>query len=300
MDFRRKTKDIPVIGEDHCGRRSWCNAVEMGEYPFESDPCYHDGEEILRLYHVTKQKANMCTGCNDKNEICIQCKASKDTRMFINLHYSASKMQHLSFHICDALIFVFDVSNEKSFLQLKLHWIPLANNTVTTPVPSILIGCKADLESKVSAQDIHQLATAYELTYIEVSVTKGQNFMHPINYLYDRLLNPKKEKIIKTKHKVPLLPNLNALRRRSPTSSRKGSQSSRLYKQALKSPPGKNDGSKSARESPRNRSGSSPRAYKKSTSRGEIKRPRSGTQVQPLRRRAGSMIILRRKGSQQL
>ncbi|GAB1605444.1 ras-related protein Rab-27A-like isoform X2 [Argonauta hians] len=87
-------------------------------------------------------------------------------------------------------LLVFDLTNEKSFLNLR-HWLSQLRTHAYCENPDIvLIGNKADLEDqrKISAEDIYQITDGYNLTYFETSAYTGQGVTKAVECLLDKVM----------------------------------------------------------------------------------------------------------------
>jgi small GTP-binding protein len=79
------------------------------------------------------------------------------------------------FRSTHGFIFLYDVSNRASFLNLN-SWIELAFNTNKSSVVNFLIGNKTDLENReVSQEEGKELAARWKFNFLETSAKKNEN-----------------------------------------------------------------------------------------------------------------------------
>jgi small GTP-binding protein len=91
----------------------------------------------------------------------------------------------LYYRNCCGVLLVFDITDEKSFINIK-NWINEFNKHCENPnVSKILIGNKCDLisEKKVSYEEIDKLCLIYNLNYIETSAKENINVELSFNQL---------------------------------------------------------------------------------------------------------------------
>jgi Ras-related protein Rab-1A len=91
----------------------------------------------------------------------------------------------LYYRNCCGVLLVFDITDEKSFINVK-NWINEFNKHCENPnVSKILIGNKCDLisEKKVSYEEIDKLCLIYNLNYIETSAKENINVELSFNQL---------------------------------------------------------------------------------------------------------------------
>ena len=109
----------------------------------------------------------------------------------------------LYYRNCYGVLLVFDITDEKSFINIK-NWINEFDKHCNIPnVSKILIGNKCDLltEKKVSDEEIDKLCLKYNLNYIETSAKDNTNVELSFNELgkqikknYKNIDNYKKNK----------------------------------------------------------------------------------------------------------
>lgn len=95
----------------------------------------------------------------------------------------------------NGILLLFDLTSPSSFMNLK-GWIHDLENTINVNnVAIILVGTKADLEKKVSSDEVDKFISKYSfLEYVEISAKTGMN----IELVFDKILremvdNAKKE-----------------------------------------------------------------------------------------------------------
>ena len=75
----------------------------------------------------------------------------------------------------DGIIFVFDVTNESTFKNLKNHWLREIDKIEN--LPYIIIGNKIDLKNirSINAEEMNQLGQKKNIRCIEASAKSGEN-----------------------------------------------------------------------------------------------------------------------------
>lgn len=92
----------------------------------------------------------------------------------------------LSYKETNGIIYVFDLTNIKSFQAIFDYWIKQEDLQNQCNNCRLLVGTKSDLENKnVSQQMINDYVKKYSMLYIEVSAKTGKN----IPYIFDHLVN---------------------------------------------------------------------------------------------------------------
>jgi len=96
----------------------------------------------------------------------------------------------LYYRNCYGVLLVFDITDEKSFINIK-NWINEFDKHCNIPnVSKILIGNKCDLltEKKVSDEEIDKLCLKYNLNYIETSAKDNTNVELSFNELGKKII----------------------------------------------------------------------------------------------------------------
>ena len=77
----------------------------------------------------------------------------------------------------EGAILIFDVTNKKSFLNLKSLWLPAFSHVMGTSFQFMLVGNKCDLveEREVDYTTAKEYADSLNILYIEVSAKDGTN-----------------------------------------------------------------------------------------------------------------------------
>ena len=92
----------------------------------------------------------------------------------------------------NCVFFVFDITNRKSFDEIKNNLYPQVkdlNNNENNNLFDILIGSKLDLkyERNISIEEGEKFAEENNMKYFEVSPKTGENMEKLCNYVYDKL-----------------------------------------------------------------------------------------------------------------
>ncbi|KAJ8682466.1 hypothetical protein QAD02_018258 [Eretmocerus hayati] len=85
---------------------------------------------------------------------------------------------------------IFDLTNEQSFLNVR-NWLDQLRTYAYCEEPDIILcGNKSDLEDRrtISENKARELATNYNLVYLETSAATGQNIERAVNILLDRVM----------------------------------------------------------------------------------------------------------------
>ena len=95
----------------------------------------------------------------------------------------------------DAIIFMYDVTNESSLNSMEKKWINVVSEVVKYDCPKFLIGTKIDLEKErsVNEEEGKKLADNYKMDYFEVSSKSGEKVNETMESIIKKLLNPNKK-----------------------------------------------------------------------------------------------------------
>ena len=93
----------------------------------------------------------------------------------------------------DAIIFMYDVTNESSLNSMEKKWINVVSEVVKYDCPKFLIGTKIDLERSVNEEEGKKLADKYKMDYFEVSSKSGEEVNETMESIFKKLLNPNKK-----------------------------------------------------------------------------------------------------------
>ena len=95
----------------------------------------------------------------------------------------------------DAIIFMYDVTNESSLNSMEKKWINVVSEVVKYDCPKFLIGTKIDLEKErsVNEEEGKKLADKYKMDYFEVSSKSGEEVNETMESIIKKLLNPNKK-----------------------------------------------------------------------------------------------------------
>ncbi len=93
------------------------------------------------------------------------------------------------FRHCDGIIILFDVTNQKSFDNIK-KWITEIDKYNYTDTVKILVGNKCDLKQKrvVNIDDVRKFIDEMDMTYIETSAKKGKGINNVFETLVTKLI----------------------------------------------------------------------------------------------------------------
>jgi len=80
------------------------------------------------------------------------------------------------FHGVHGVCIVFDVTDRSTFSKIR-SWIRMANDSLESDIPRVVLGNKIDLEGKraVSFEEASEFCDRYGLEYVEVSAQSGEN-----------------------------------------------------------------------------------------------------------------------------
>ena len=123
------------------------------------------------------------TTCVDGTKACIRCVDTPGLQSDGHFYYDK-----LSFECMDAVAFVFDLTNAKSFKNIK-HRLKKLNMSKSVKGHRFLVGNKLDLATNgkqqrvVTQRDVDKQARKYNMEYFEVSALKKIN----MSALFDRI-----------------------------------------------------------------------------------------------------------------
>lgn len=84
-------------------------------------------------------------------------------------------------------VLVFDITNPTSFERLDF-WIKEVKQACGD-IPIVFVGNKADLRTGVTANQIQEFASGYDLQYVETSAKTGMNTVKPFILLAPQILD---------------------------------------------------------------------------------------------------------------
>ena len=124
-----------------------------------------------------------------------------DKKIHIKIWDTAGQERYRSltqgfFRKAEGIIIVYDITNEKSFNNLKFWIESIENNTnsQSSKIPSIIVGNKIDiLERKVDKVSAENFAKDKNYKYFEVSAKSGINIDESIKYLIKNVLEEQNE-----------------------------------------------------------------------------------------------------------
>ena len=124
-----------------------------------------------------------------------------DKKIHIKIWDTAGQERYRSltqgfFRKAEGIIIVYDITNEKSFSNLKFWIESIENNTnsQSSKIPAIIVGNKIDiLERKVDKTSAESFAKKKQYKYFEVSAKTGINIDESIKFLIKNVLEEKKE-----------------------------------------------------------------------------------------------------------
>ena len=124
-----------------------------------------------------------------------------DKKIHIKIWDTAGQERYRSltqgfFRKAEGIIIVYDITNEKSFNNLKFWIESIENNTnsQSSKIPSIIVGNKIDiLERKVDKASAENFAKDKNYKYFEVSAKSGINIDESIKYLIKNVLEEQNE-----------------------------------------------------------------------------------------------------------
>ena len=93
----------------------------------------------------------------------------------------------------DAIIFMYDVTNESSLNSMEKKWINVVSEVVKYDCPKFLIGTKIDLKRSVNEEEGKKLSDKYKMDYFEVSSKSGEEVNETMESIIKKLLNPNKK-----------------------------------------------------------------------------------------------------------
>ena len=100
--------------------------------------------------------------------------------LYFDTRGNYNRTRNLTKHFADkgdGAILIFDVTNKKSFLNLKNVWLPAFSHVMGTSFQFMLVGNKCDLveEREVDYTTAKEYADSLNILYIEVSAKDGTN-----------------------------------------------------------------------------------------------------------------------------
>jgi len=110
-------------------------------------------------------------------------------------------INELYYQKADAILLVYDISNRKSFEQIKNYYCPKIEELCKKNIPIILLGNKADKENKrvVTLEEGAALAVEHKFKFKETSCLKNENVADAFEALIEmwNIEYQKKRRLIK-------------------------------------------------------------------------------------------------------
>ena len=160
-DFDEEIKSI-LIGDPYVGKSSFCNKLVGYTYPLSYETTI-GVDYFKKILDIDNKNIKLLIWDTTGHE-----KYRSITRSFY---------RNVNF-----VILVFDLNNEKSFLNLK-NWINNVNLYCKTNINKVLVGNKSDLKNNVNKKDIEIFCNDNKLNYYECSV-KNDNIEDLIITIY--------------------------------------------------------------------------------------------------------------------
>jgi len=103
----------------------------------------------------------------------------------------------------NAILLIYDISNKKSFEDLKYYFVPKIEDYCKEDIPIMLLGNKADKENerKVSTEEGAALAVEYKFKFKETSCLKNENVAEAFKVLFEMGID-KYQKKFKNNYKL--------------------------------------------------------------------------------------------------
>ena len=90
------------------------------------------------------------------------------------------------------MILMYDITDRTTFDAID-NWVSEAKKYTSANIPMILVGNKSDEERKVSFEEGEEIASKYEMAFIEVSVKDNINVEKTFELLTKGMLYSEKE-----------------------------------------------------------------------------------------------------------
>ena len=94
------------------------------------------------------------------------------------------QINRLYYRDTHGVVFVFDVTDRRSFEQVRVFWKDFMTHEGNRPVAKLLVGNKIDLQRKVTFTEGEKLALELNIPYLETSAKLGYN----IQEIFTKLL----------------------------------------------------------------------------------------------------------------
>ena len=141
---------------------------------------------LLRLLNNKIDDCLVTVGCEPR-KFYIKYKNKKYQLLFFDTagHEKYRAVARNFLRNTDAVLFVFDISNKKSFEDLSI-WYNLYREE-NENVVGLLIGNKSDLEHKKDEEEADEFAKEHRLLYMETSAKSDKNVKKAIAYLIKKI-----------------------------------------------------------------------------------------------------------------
>ena len=141
---------------------------------------------LLRLLNNKIDDCLVTVGCEPR-KFYIKYKNKKYQLLFFDTagHEKYRAVARNFLRNTDAVLFVFDISNKKSFEDLSI-WYNLYREE-NKNVVGLLLGNKSDLEHKIDEEEADEFAKEHGLLYMETSAKSDKNIKKAIAYLIKKI-----------------------------------------------------------------------------------------------------------------
>ena len=141
---------------------------------------------LLRLLNNKIDDCLVTVGCEPR-KFYIKYKNKKYQLLFFDTagHEKYKAITRNFLRNTDAVLFVFDISNKKSFEDLSI-WYNLYREE-NENVVGLLLGNKCDLEHKIDEEEADEFAKEHGLLYMETSAKSDKNVKKAIAYLIKKI-----------------------------------------------------------------------------------------------------------------
>jgi len=173
MNIKKTQYKILILGNSNIGKTSFLSRCAGNE--FQETQISTIGIDFFMLNKID----------NNGNKISLKLFDTSGQEIYRSMSLNTLKNK-------DAVIFVYDITNQKSFSDLEENWFKECQDSIDfNSIVLCLVGNKSDLTDnrEVSYEEGENLAKKYNMLFFEVSVKNNHNIEEVISSITNKIVD---------------------------------------------------------------------------------------------------------------